>query len=748
MIEKKKWDKALQFMPERAEAMVLNGQFKPWFLSNQQFVYIKESWEGTDKKASYLLHDLETGEETEAFSHVELAKCLSTEKKTVISENQLPIVFESLDETGNLYFTTPPGAQAVMRYCFTGKELVPLMKPTPNGAILSPDKSKAVWGFEGNLFLMNCKTGVVKALTKDGTEEFGYGILCANASGVIAAKLKNVPLPLGVTWSEDSRTLWTYKMDVRKVETYTLVQSVPQGNEAVRPVVHTYHYPLPGDPHLPEVEYYRIDTEEDVCQSLGLGRFAFSGTIPLSFGDSLEGRYTLFQVKNRENTRSKVYLYDHMTQCLRYFFTESSSTFIFLDHYKMQNAGNNASDYAKKKYYLSEKLDSLFWLSERDGWFDIYQYGLTDGSCRKLTEGYTVRQILHLDSNRKLLFFSASNRGLGETPYQKYPYCLNLESGDIECLQSQAGDHETHFSPDGQHYIDVWTSYHREPIVSLYKTAGSKIREVVRCDATKLREAGYIEPTPFCVKAADGVTNIHGMLFLPKDYSDDQLYPVVEYCYGGNQKMLAPQTFMETLSRHAGYTQTLANLGFIAVIIDGRGTPLRGKAFHDHCYNNMGACAGMEDHEAAYPQLKTKYPGMDLNRVGVWGHSGGGFATYQFMVKLPHLYKVGVATAGNHSQEIYSASWSELFMEPFNKDLWKAQNAEFLADKLEGHLLLMHGDLDDNVHPASTMRIVNALINADKDFDLLILPNRHHDLHDHPYYRRKLIEYFVKHLQG
>ena len=746
-MERVNLEKAFQLMPEKAEAMVLNGNFRPWFIDDQRFVYAKESYLTEGKKTVYTIHDIKTGEEKEAFDHEELAKLLSKEKNTEVSANQLPIVFETLNGEGHLLFTTPPGNVAVMRYCFDGKQLIPQMKPMPNGSVMSPDKTKAVYGIEGNLYLLDLKTGVVKALTKDGEAENGYGILCANASGVIAAKLKGNALALGAFWSEDNRFVFTYKMDLRKVETYTLVQSVPQGDEAVRPVVHTYHYPLPGDAHLPMVEYYVIDLQEDQCQSFGLGNFAFSGTTPGSFGDSIVGNYTLFQIKNRQNTRSKVYLMNHENQTTRLLFTETSPTFIFLDHYKMQNAGANSSDFVKRKYYVSEKLDSLFWLSERNGWFDLYQYGLQDGSCKQLTDGYTIRQILRIDPEQNLLYFSASNRGLGETPYQKYPYCLNLTTGTIECLRSEPGDHETHFSPNGEFYLDVWTTYNKEPVTTLYAIAGEAVRVVVQSDASRLRDAGYVEPTPFCVKAADGVTDIHGMLFFPPNFDAKKSYPVVEYCYGGNQKMLAPQTFMESLSRHAGYTQILANLGFIAIIIDGRGTPLRGKAFHDHCYNNMGACAGIDDHEAAYQQLKHLYPAMDLERVGVWGHSGGGFATYQFMVKKPHLYKVGVSTAGNHAQEIYSASWSELFMEPFNKELWKAQNAEFLAENLQGHLLLIHGDLDDNVHPANTIRVVNALINADKDFDLLIIPNRHHDLHDHPYYRRKLVEYFIRHLQ-
>ena len=187
-------------------------------------------------------------------------------------------------------------------------------------------------------------------------------------------------------------------------------------------------------------------------------------------------------------------------------------------------------------------------------------------------------------------------------------------------------------------------------------------------------------------------------------------------------------------------------MGFITVIIDGRGTPLRTKDFHHYCYNNMGDCAGLEDHVAVIKALCKRYDFIDPERIGVWGHSGGGFATFHCLIDHPEIYKVGVSTGGNHSQEIYSAEWSERYMGAFKRELWEKQNAEYHAERLEGKLLLMHGELDDNVHPASTLRVVDALIKADKDFDLLIMPGRHHTMRDSDYYRRRVLEYFAKNL--
>lgn len=747
-MNKEMMEKAFELMPEKAEAKVLNGNFKPYFIGDNRFVYVKESFdEEAEKVNRYKIYHMDDGSEVEAFCHDTLASLLEEVNGDEVSSNKLPINFETIDEENKLVFSFQNQEKKTLRFKFDGKKLEQIGLAIPQGATLSPDKTKAVYGQKGNLYLIDLKTGVEKALTTDGQEEDGYGIVCASSSGVVGAKLKGKALPLGAFWSDDGRYIFTYRMDLRKVEKLALVQSVPQGRDAVRPVLFEYHYPLPGDPHLPMVEYYFIQVDENNLNSFGLGQFAFSGMMPATYGDSIDGRYTVFHMKNRQNTVSKIFIFDHEEETVSHFFDEVSPTFNFNDHHKMQNMSITVPDFAKRKYHLSEKLNTMFWLSERKGFFDIYAYDLGDGSCKQLTENYTVRQLLNLDEENELLYFNASNVGLPSTLYHKHPYVLDLKTGKITCLRPEAGDHATYFCPDGEYYLDAQTNYNQEPVVTLYKLSGEKIREVVKADATKLREAGWVEPVPFTAKGADGETDITGMLYFPADYDENKLYPVVEYCYGGNQKMLATQTFMETLSRHAGYTQVLANLGFICTIIDGRGTPLRGKAFHDHCYNNMGDCAGLEDHAAVYPQLKEMYPGLDIERVGVWGHSGGGFATFHYMVKHPDLYKVGVSTAGNHAQEIYSAGWSELFMEPFNKELWEAQNAEHMAEKLEGHLFLIHGDLDDNVHPAGTMRVVDALIEADKDFDLLLIPNRHHDLHDHPYYRRRLIEYFIKHLQ-
>ncbi|MCL2498286.1 MAG: S9 family peptidase, partial [Symbiobacteriaceae bacterium] len=299
------------------------------------------------------------------------------------------------------------------------------------------------------------------------------------------------------------------------------------------------------------------------------------------------------------------------------------------------------------------------------------------------------------------------------------------------------------FSPTGESYVDVLTESDLPPVATLHHLPKSTSYPLVTCDIGRLEAIGYTQPQRFHLKGADGSSDIYGIILMPTVAQGEKLR-LVEYIYGGNQTAVVPHTFYSVLQ--SGFIQSLAALGLAVIVIDGRGTPLRGKSFHDHCYQNQGACAGIEDHVAVIRQLAQLYPQLDCSQIGVWGHSGGGFATLHCMVKYPDLYAYGLSSGGNHAQEIYTSHWSERYMGTFDPQIWDAQRAEHLVANLTGKLFLLHGEMDDNVHPASTMRIVDALIKADKDFEFLIMPNLHHALRPSPYYRRKILEFFNRHL--
>jgi dipeptidyl aminopeptidase/acylaminoacyl peptidase len=278
----------------------------------------------------------------------------------------------------------------------------------------------------------------------------------------------------------------------------------------------------------------------------------------------------------------------------------------------------------------------------------------------------------------------------------------------------------------------------------LRRADGKAVLELEHADLSALVATGWRYPERFSAKAADGITDIYGLIFRPSRFDPAKQYPVLDDIYPGPQTIRTPKAF----SAFGVQSSSMAELGFIVVLVDGRGTPYRSKAFHDLSYGNLDQAGGLDDHIAAFRQLAQKYPSLDLNRVGIFGHSGGGFASTRAILAYPDFYKVAVSSAGNHDQRGYLALWGELYEGYPVTDAWVAQANVGLADRLKGKLLLMTGDMDDNVHPALTMQLVDALVKANKDFDLIVLPNRNHGSAGDPYFIRRRWDYFVKYLLG
>jgi dipeptidyl aminopeptidase/acylaminoacyl peptidase len=343
------------------------------------------------------------------------------------------------------------------------------------------------------------------------------------------------------------------------------------------------------------------------------------------------------------------------------------------------------------------------------------------------------------------VYFNASGRETGEDPYLRHLYRVNLDGSDLQLLTPEAADHEISFANSGRYFID---SYSRAdlPTVSLLRSAdGNVIRELARADVTKLAASGWKPPEPFRATAADGVTEICGLMFRPANFDPGKKYPVLDAIYPGPQTIKTPKNFPATL---AGDGQDMAQLGFVVVTVDGRGTPFRSKAFHDFSYGKLGTAGGLEDHIAALRQLAKVHAYMDLDRVGIYGHSGGGYATVRAMLTYPEFYKVGVASAGNHDMRGYLARWGEKYIGPVNGDNYLEAANPVLAANLKGKLLLAWGDMDDNVPPSLSMQLVSALIKANKTFDMLVLPNRNHSFFNDPYFIRRRWDYLVEHLAG
>jgi len=394
----------------------------------------------------------------------------------------------------------------------------------------------------------------------------------------------------------------------------------------------------------------------------------------------------------------------------------------------------------------------VVWFSQRDGWGHLYLYDAESGSIKnRITEGpWAVAEIEHIDEENRTVYFTAVGREQGRDPYYQHLYRTSLDGGSVELLTPEDAHHKVSFAPSGGYFVDTYSRLDMPPRSVLRTTAGECVLELEEADDTQLQAMGWTYPERFCVKGRDGQTDIYGIILRPSNFNEQDKLPVLDDIYAGPQTNRAHVSFGHSAEkRSAGFwqAQALAELGFVVVMIDGMGMPYRSKAFQDYAFRDL-ADGGVDDHIAALRQLADKYPYMDLERVGIYGHSAGGYSSAHAILAYPEFFEVAVSTAGNHDHRLDEAVWVERYMGLPVEDHYREQANSSIAHRLEGKLLLMHGEMDENVHPASTLQLVDALIKADKDFDMFILPNRPHACTGDPFFIRKRWEYFVRHLLG
>jgi dipeptidyl aminopeptidase/acylaminoacyl peptidase len=398
--------------------------------------------------------------------------------------------------------------------------------------------------------------------------------------------------------------------------------------------------------------------------------------------------------------------------------------------------------------------NELVWYSQRDNWGQLYLYDLTTGKLKnKITSGDgPVTQIVRLDPKARTVTFMANAREPNQDPYFGHAYRIGLDGkGPQVSLTPDVGAHAVQLSPSGKYLIDTYSSPDVPRVVTLRSAAGKLVMPLEKQDISKLLATGWKPPTPIRMKADDGVTDIYGMMFVPSNLDRTKKYPIVNNAYPGPQSgSVGARTFAEA----RGDRQALAELGFIVVTIDGRGTPGRSKSFHDHYYGRMGRDNTLPDQVAGMKDLARQYPFIDLDRASMWGHSGGGFITADAMFRYPDFFKVGISESGNHDQRLYEDDWGERYQGLLTRnadgtDNYDVEANQTLAKNLKGKLFLAHGTMDNNVPPDNTLLVVDALIKANKDFDLLMLPNAGHGFGAaSSYMMRRRWDYFVQHLLG
>ncbi len=601
-------------------------------------------------------------------------------------------------------------------------------------AVASPDGKKAVFIKDWNLWVRDVASGKETQLTTDGVKDFGY------ATDNAGWKHSDRAI---VLWSPDSKKVATFQQDQRHVSDMYLVTT-----NVGAPKLEAWKYPLPTDADIIKIHRVIIDVDTAKMTRLRIAPDDRRGTLcddiscDGTFGDnewSADSKQLAFISSSRDHKEAKFRIADVATGNVREVFEERVAT--------QYESGQGAANW---RFFPA--TNEAIWYSERDDWGHLYLYDLTTGKVKnQITKGnWVVTRIISIDEKTRSIFFEANGREAGRDPYFSHFYRVNFDGTGLTLLTPEDGTHQVATSPDGKYFIDNYSKPDVPQTAVLRDMTGKQIVELEKVDVTRLRAAGWKPPTPTVTKSRDGKWDLYGLMFTPTNLDRTKKYPVINYIYPGPQGGgVGSRAFGPSRSDH----QALAELGFVVVIIDGTCNPDRSKTFHDLCYPNM-ADNTLEDQIAGIKELAAKNPYMDTTRVGVWGHSGGGFATAAAMFKHPDFYKVGISESGNHDNRNYEDDWGERYIGLLKydakwKDNYEDQANQNYAKNLKGKLMLAHGNMDDNVPPYNTWLVVDALTKANKDYDLVIFPNARHGYGaDSLYMTRRRWDYLVKHLLG
>jgi dipeptidyl aminopeptidase/acylaminoacyl peptidase len=578
----------------------------------------------------------------------------------------------------------------------------------------SPDRKWTAFVKDNNVWLRAADGGAETQLTKDGAQ--------GNAFGMLA-------------WSPDSKALTAFRIEPGDGKEVYLIQSSPPGGGRAK--LQTRPYALPGD-KFATYELWVIDPENKKSVKAEVDR------IELEYGRPRlrwlrDKHHFTYEQADRGHQRYRVVEVDATTGKARNIIDEKTDTFIWTAHREGLDRGGRFPIVT----YL-DATEELIYASERDGWRHLYLIDAKEGKVKnQITKGdYVVRAVDRVDETKRQIWFRASGKNPDQDPYFIHYYRVNFDGSDLVALTGGNGTHSVQYSPDRKYLIDTYSRVDSWPVNELRRVADGKlVCGLEKADVSELLANGWEPPEVFVAKGRDGKTDIWGTISMPKKLDRTKKYPVIEYIYAGPQDSYVPKAFSP--ARRAA---ALNELGFIVVQIDGMGTANRSKAFHDVCWHNL-ADAGFPDRILWHQAAAKRYPYYDASRVGIYGTSAGGQNSTGAVLFHADFYKAAVSACGCHDNRMDKASWNEQWMGYPVGPHYAANSNITNAGKLRGHLLLIVGELDHNVPPESTMRLVDALIKAGKDFDLLVVPGMDHS-DGGPYGRRRLQDFFVRHLHG
>ena len=721
--------RAEQFMGYHTTPLVLGAPVRPSWLPGDRFWYHNTIPQG----AEFVLVDPARRTRSRAFDHERVAAALSRAADTTYGAFSLP--FTQLDfssdgrsisfDIGSRRWTCDlQGAQC------TGETR--RGDDARRNAIASPDGKRAAFIRDHNLWVRDLTTGAEKPLTTDGSKDFGYA---TNNAGWVKS---DTPV---LIWAPDSKKIATFQHDGRAVGEMYLVDT-----RVGHPVLEQWKYPLPGDSAIFTIHRVIIDVDRGSMVRLQMppdqhrsslcdhvvcgGRWADVEWSP-------DGSELYFLSTSRDHKQERLRVADAATGAVRDILEETVETFF-------------ESGFGRVNWHAFPKSNEVLWFSQRDDWGHLYLYDLTTGRLRQqITRGaWNVLQVLRIDETARTVYFTGAGREPGD-PYFRKLYSVRMDGSRLTLLTPEDADHDVTLSPSGQSFVDSYSRPDVAPVTVLRDLNGRTVLTLERADISRLLATGWTPPTPFTVKARDGRTDLHGLMFRPTAFDSTTKYPIINHHYPGPQTgSIGTRSF----SAARGDTRALAELGFVVVQIDGMGTPLRSKSFHAAYYGNMGD-NGLPDQIAGMKQLAARYSWIDVDRAGIYGHSGGGFSSADAILRYPDFFKVAVSQAGNHDNRNYEDDWAEKWQGLLERLSDSATNYDnqanqLLAKNLTGKLLIAHGTLDDNVPYYNTLLVVNELIRHNRDFDFILFPNRRHGFGNEPYMVRRRWDYFVKHLMG
>ena len=706
--------------PYRARKVPGNALHPQWLSGGARFWYQVGN--------RYVTVDPHGAGRRDAFDHDALAAALTVASGHAVTGADLPISAVEITDADTVVF----GAFGE-RWEWAGATLMPSGAPAPVPAeVPSPDGVWVAFRRDGNIWVRRAAGDEEFALTDDAEPHFDYGGLPGTTGLRSLFRLLGLPAPVVLHWSPDSSRILVQRIDQREVPELVLIESSPP--DGGRPVEHRTRYSMPGEEPVAMMTWNVLDIADRTQVRQQTEPTPIMHNVALVYA-WWSGQNAYFLQHSRAARSLELRRLDPATGAVTTLVSEVGRTrvdptVLLGDPHMVRVLGTG----------------EVLWWSQRDGWGHLYLYSADGAQVTQVTKGpWLVRSLLWVDEDARQVWFVA-NGLVDDDPYLRQVCRIGLDGNGFTRLTDDTLDHDAVAPPEGGYFVDRASSV-RMPTRSVVRGPDGAVLVELEAPGTEaLEQLGWRPPERFRATAADGTTPIFGLLWRPHDFDPQRRYPIIEHSYPGPQVYRAAPSFD---AMHQGEPEAYAALGFAVVAIDGRGTAGRSKAFHDHSYGDLGNAGALDDHVAAIRQLGHRYPWLDTTRVGITGQSAGAFAAARAVLMYPDFYSVAVATSGNHDNGVNLAMWAEHYNGDVSAEGRRAISNATLAENLRGKLLLIHGELDDNAHPYMTLRLADALIKADKDFDLIVIPGAEHALvgRQH-YFLRRTWDYFVRHLHG